>query len=273
MAEQSFDDITYRKGQSVIRMLESYVGEETFRDGVRAYMKRYAYQNTVTDNLWSEIEAVSAKQIKQIADDFTLRPGVPMITVEAESPGPDGVMLKLKQGRFAVDDGPYDPFLWHIPVLAASAGAANPSAAQLFEGSDTVSFPIKGKVPIKINYSQTAYYRSQYSREVFESLAQQFGSLPAVDQLGLLYDTWALGEVGKAPIAGYFELIANARIDADPSIWRQIIETLISVDALYAGLPQRENLRAFGRKISATSFCFCGVGADIGRSRYCRRAA
>jgi aminopeptidase N len=249
VAEQSFDDITYRKGQSVIRMLESYIGEEKFRNGVRSYMKRYAYQNTVTDNLWDELEAAGAKQIKQIADDFTLQPGVPMVTVEAETAGPDDVRLNLRQGRFAVDDGPHDPFLWHIPILAAPAGAATPSAAQLFEGRETISFSIKGKLPIKINYGQTAYYRTQYSKEVFESLTLQFGSLPAADQLGLLYDAWALGEVGKAPITGYLELISKTPIGADPSIWRQIIETLISVDALYAGLAQRENLRAFARKI------------------------
>jgi hypothetical protein len=230
-------------------MLESYVGEEKFRNGVRAYMKRYAYQNTVTDNLWSELEAAGAKQIKQIADDFTLHPGVPMITIEAELPGSGSVRLDLKQGRFAVDDGPYDLFLWRIPVLAAPAGAATTPVPRLFEASETVSFSIEGKPPIKINYGQTAYYRSQYSREVFESLTQQFGALPAVDQLGLLYDAWALGEVAKAPITRYFELIAKTPIGADPSIWRQIIETLISVDLLYSGLAQRENLRAYGRKI------------------------
>src|SRR4029077_4674668 len=76
-ADEAFDDITYQKGQAVIRMLESYVGEDVFRDGVRRYMKRYAYKNTVTDDLWAEIAAAGAKDIKAIADDFTLQIGVP----------------------------------------------------------------------------------------------------------------------------------------------------------------------------------------------------
>lgn len=37
-------------------MLEAYVGADGFRDGVRSYMRRYAYRNTVSENLWDEIE-------------------------------------------------------------------------------------------------------------------------------------------------------------------------------------------------------------------------
>ena len=34
-ANSAFDDITYQKGQSFIRMLESFLGEDAFRDGIR----------------------------------------------------------------------------------------------------------------------------------------------------------------------------------------------------------------------------------------------
>src|SRR4051812_37600938 len=55
-ANQAFDAITYLKGQAVVRMLEDYVGEDAFRQGVRAYMGRYAYQNTTTADFWAELE-------------------------------------------------------------------------------------------------------------------------------------------------------------------------------------------------------------------------
>jgi aminopeptidase N len=119
-ADQAFDDITYRKGQAVIRMLESYVGEEVFRQGVRRYMKRYAYKNAVTDDLWAEMTAAGAKNIKAIADDFTLQAGVPLISLESASNEGDAVKLSLRQGRFGLDPDSRKPLVWHVPVIAAS---------------------------------------------------------------------------------------------------------------------------------------------------------
>jgi aminopeptidase N len=80
-ASQAFDAITYQKGEAVIRMLEAYVGPDAWRAGVRAYMKKHAHGNTVSDDLWREIEAAAGKPITDIAHDFTLQPGVPLITV------------------------------------------------------------------------------------------------------------------------------------------------------------------------------------------------
>jgi aminopeptidase N len=72
--QSAFDDITYRKGRAVIRMVENYIGPPAFQAGVQAYMKRYAYKNTVTDNLWDELERASGKKIKDIIGDFTTKP-------------------------------------------------------------------------------------------------------------------------------------------------------------------------------------------------------
>jgi len=46
----------------VIRMLEAYVGEDAFRAGVRNYIAHHAYGNTVTDDLWREVDAVSPRK-------------------------------------------------------------------------------------------------------------------------------------------------------------------------------------------------------------------
>ena len=70
-ANQAFDSITYQKGSAVIRMLETYIGEKTFRAGVRNYIKAHAYGNAVTNNLWHELSKVSSTIINEIARDFT----------------------------------------------------------------------------------------------------------------------------------------------------------------------------------------------------------
>ena len=103
-ASQAFDAITYQKGGAVIRMLEGYVGEDAWREGVRNYMKAHAYGNTVSDDLWREVQAAAGKPILDIAHDFTLQPGVPMIRVESATCNDGKTTLHADAGR--VHQGP-----------------------------------------------------------------------------------------------------------------------------------------------------------------------
>ena len=78
---EAFDSITYLKGQAVIGMLESTLGSDIFRKGIRSYMAKYKYQNTVTEQLWEELSKASGTNIATIAHDFTLQGGVPLVTL------------------------------------------------------------------------------------------------------------------------------------------------------------------------------------------------
>jgi hypothetical protein len=265
-ADQAFDDMTYRKGQAVIRMIESYIGETAFRDGVRTYMKRYAYNNTVTDQLWAELESAASKPIKTVADDFTLQTGVPLVSLEAEQPQGTSTTLTIRQSRFAVDESAGDVHVWHTPVSAAPVGSSAPVVPQLVTGPGPVSISVSGAPPIKLNFGQKAYYRSRYSREALLLLSARFGSLTPADQLGLLNDSWALGEAGLAPVGDYLGLIQRVSLDAETVVWRQLIETLVSIDSVYAGLQGRNLFRAFGRDMLNPRFKPIGWNAQAGES-------
>src|SRR5215831_5788115 len=100
-AQTAFDGITYNKGQAFIRMLESYLGETAFRDGIRSYMASHAYRNTTTADLWKALEAAARKPVTKIAASFTEQEGVPLIAAETNCVG-GKQQLVLKQERFAV---------------------------------------------------------------------------------------------------------------------------------------------------------------------------
>lgn len=51
--EQVFDAISYCKGSCVVNMIYHTLGFEHFRDGLRNYMKKHAYGNTETIDLWN----------------------------------------------------------------------------------------------------------------------------------------------------------------------------------------------------------------------------
>lgn len=96
---EAFDGITYMKGQAVIGMMESTLGADVFRNGIRRYMAKYKYGNTVTNQLWTELSAASGRDIASIARDFTLQGGVPLVTMTgAQCVGGD-TKVSLSQGR------------------------------------------------------------------------------------------------------------------------------------------------------------------------------
>jgi aminopeptidase N len=252
-ADEAFDDITYRKGQAVIRMLEGYIGEQAFRDGVRNYMKRYAFRNTVSDDFWTELARVS-KPIKAIADEFTLQPGVPLISVETETLEGGSTKLTLTQARFAVDDSSEDKREWHTPVSAASVNAQSAIRTLLIAGPQPTAMSIDGTPPVKINIGQTAYFRSRYAETLFPALVDRFNDLSASDQLGLLYDVWALGEAGAMGVGSYLDLTKKVPLDTDTTVWRQVIDTVEYVEMLYAGLAGRTGFCAYARSLLGPLF-------------------
>lgn len=231
-ASQAFDGITYGKGSAVIGMLEDYVGAEQWRAGVRNYIKAHAYGNAVTDQLWAEVDkAAPGKQFTQVAHDFTLQPGVPLIKASARCEAGKTVVA-LEQGEYTVDRPGKTPLHWHVPV-AVRGGDGN-VVRTLVDGQGSVTLPgCSG--PVLVNAGQKGYYRTLYAPAQFKALAAGFATLPVVDQLGVMMDAGALATVGLQPEADLLDLTAKVPLDASPDLWLQVAGTLGGIDDLYEG--------------------------------------
>ena len=257
-ANQAFDTITYSKGMSVIRMLENYVGADAFRAGVRSYIKAHAYGNTVTDDLWRELDKTSPRPVTQIAHDFTLQPGVPLIRVAPSKGG-----ARLTQDRFAMDATANTPLTWHVPVLAQQTGAKD-----IWRGVVTRKAPadIAGGAGV-VNEGQAGYFRTQYAPALFAALAAQFRTLSADDQLGLINDTRMLGYTGYEPLADFLSLAKQADPAMDSQVQDALTGRLQGIDTLYEGLPGQGAFRAFGRRLLNPLFAKIGWDAKKGESQ------
>jgi aminopeptidase N len=243
-AAQAFDAISYSKGESVIRMLEGYVGEDAWRQGVRSYMKAHAYGNTASDDLWRAVEAAAGQPITAIAHDFTLQPGVPMIRVESATCHEGKTTLQLTQGEFSRDNPNKKPLAWRVPVTAKPLGAATPTRQVVTAGKATMTVP--GCEPIVVNAGQSGYYRTLYAPAHFGEIAQRFASLPAIDQLGILTDSWALGLAGQQASPDVLKLALAAPPTADPQVWGKIATVLSRLNDYYDGEGERQaRLRTF----------------------------
>ena len=240
-ASQAFDTITYQKGESVIRMLEAYVGADTWRTAVRSYMRKHAYGNTVSNDLWREVDAAAGKPVSAIAHDFTLQPGVPLIRVGETACKAGNTIVTLSQGEFTKDREQKKPLSWRVPVIAQTLGNASQARVLVQNGKATLTVP--GCGPLLVNAGQSGYYRTLYAPQQAGALAASFAQLPAIDQLGLLSDSQSLGMAGLQNPADFLDLVKATPLTADPQVWGKVAGALDSLHDQYAGDQLRQ--RAF----------------------------
>jgi len=244
-AAQAFDAISYSKGEAVIRMLEGYVGDDAWREGVRRYMKAHAYGNTASDDLWREVEAAAGQPITAIAHDFTLQPGVPMIRVASATCQNNQTTLQLVQGEFSKDKPDKKPLAWRVPVTVKSLGAKAAPVRHVVQGGKA-TLTVPGCDPVVVNAGQTGYYRTLYAPPQFGAIAKRFATLPAIDQLGILSDTWALGLAGQQPSTDVMALALATPPTADPQVWGKLAGVFESLNGYYDGEGERQaRLRSF----------------------------
>ncbi|MEK0082609.1 M1 family metallopeptidase [Benzoatithermus flavus] len=264
-ADQAFDEITYQKGQAVIRMLEAYLGPDTFRDGIRRYMRAHAYGNTVTGDLWEQLAAASGKKVADVAASFTRQPGVPLVAAEPGACKGSRRTIELRQQRFALDDPNPPPLSWQVPVGLRTVGTPAATAEILLDGAATVPLGSCGEeAAVTANADGIGYYRVAYAPALFAALTRRFADLSPADALTVLSDSWALSEAGRAPVGNYLTLTRKIAADADYAVWRQVFDTLSYLDELYEGAPGRAAFQAYARSVLAPVAARLGWDAKPG---------
>src|SRR5690606_25787850 len=242
-ANLAFDTITYEKGLAVIRMLEAYVGEEDFRQGVRDYLNARHYGNAQTEDLWRAVQAASGQPILEIARSFTGQPGFPILT--AASPGcarTRGSDIQLMQRRFAMDDASRTDELWEIPLVARRG---NEEARAVLDASSGRVEMDAGCLPYLVNAGQTGFFRVLYDPDNFEQLRANFRTLDTADQLGLLLDYWAFARSGDATFANYLDLVAQLPADANPALADDTMASLAALASYANGRPSELAVNTF----------------------------
>jgi aminopeptidase N len=263
-AQSAFDTITYDKGSTFLRMLEAYLGKTAFRDGIRAYVKRHAYANTTTADLWAALAAASGKPVAAIASDWTTQPGFPLLDVDAECDGGRRRVV-LRQRPFRVPDDGTGPTgaserRWNVPVQLGSVGAGGGPADYLLlrEANAAVVRDVDCAAPLLVDADNVGFFRVRYAAPLFDALAARWRDLPDGARLKLLADTSALVRADQAPLARWLALVE--RIDDEPrlAIWDQLLADLERFDQLSVGEAARPALHRFAVGVLAPRFARLG---------------
>ncbi len=216
-ANEMFDNLTYIKGSSVLRMLEQFLGEETFRRGVSQYLKDHAYANTETSDLWAALEAASGEPVGEIMDTWIFQSGFPRLTVAGE---PGAYTITQEQFRY-LEPGDHR---WHVPVQLRSNGGEQ--RLLLSDESTTVD----AGAHLVVNSGGNGFYRVQYSSELQTALRENVGTLQAAERHGIVSDLWADVLKGGSDAGDFLALVDQLREEQEVEVWEAVLGGLGELD-------------------------------------------
>ena len=167
--EEVFDPISYEKGASVLRMIESYVGEEAFRKGVNAYLEKHQYANATSEDFFAAVTAASGKPVDRVMGTFVLQPGVPQLDITTACAG-SRTSVTLRQSRFLLDGSTSQGReRWQIPVCLKSPGAAASCVVLTEDEADVSARRDRARHGCSPMPAERGYYRTAYPRRCPES--------------------------------------------------------------------------------------------------------
>jgi aminopeptidase N len=247
--DEAFDTIAYEKGASVVRMVESYVGAETFRKGVNAYLQGHAYGNATSEDFAKAIASTSGTAVDRILPTFVNQTGVPVIGVSVSCPRNETVAT-LTQHRFLLDgtdEG--DRTLWQVPVCFEKA--SSPSCFVLNDQRHEYTIDASACRPwVFANAGARGYYRTEYTPELLRALGPHVqAQLTAPERLSLIDDEWAMVRASRHSAADYLTLVTQYGGEHVSGVLADVTNRLTFVREYLTSGESRPQFETFARRL------------------------
>jgi puromycin-sensitive aminopeptidase len=208
-ALQRVDAITYQKGAAVLRMLETYLGDEVFRAGVRIYLERFAGGVATAADFWRALDAASGQDVSHIAETWITQPGHPVVAIRGE-----GDRLRLRQERFFQDPAASGGERWPVPLVLRTEGGETRATFDETEGS-IARPPGRWLFP---NARAAGFYRFTLDDDLRSALLDNLAALSPEERVFLLGNDWALLQAGRIDASRYLALVRALRGERDRAV-------------------------------------------------------
>ncbi|KAF0278307.1 hypothetical protein FOG50_00873 [Hanseniaspora uvarum] len=234
---QIFDAISYAKGGSLLRMIKTWLGEKDFVAGVSSYLKAFAWQNATTADLWTHLEKISGKPVKESMSIWTKNVGHPIVTVEETNKTETEITLKLTQNRFlktADVKTEEDQVIYPIVLFfktEANTKEGTFDTTKIFDTRETtITLPVSAATDFyKLNGNQSGFFVTKYPESRYEQLAKQSSLMSDDDKAGLIGEMTSLCAAGAIKTSIFLNLIVNWKKESSPAIWNQMLVALGSI--------------------------------------------
>lgn len=239
-----FDAISYNKGASVIHMLHGYLGADLFRDGLRHYLKKHAYDNADTKDLWTALEDTSGKPVREFMHSWTSLPGFPLLSVKKQKD-----MFHLEQHRFyALEPNTPRIEVWPIPLLAG------PEANDQMQATNAqISTHIT-----KFNQGQSGFYRTHYDEASLHAIKKSVPTMSPVDRLGILADVFETAKAGYGSTSDAIALLKKYEDEDNAAVWDIIAAQLGDLRRVMDDEAIRESIKPLIRQLISKQYSRLG---------------
>ena len=234
--EEMFDSISYGKASDVLLMVENYLGEETFRQGVHAYLAAHEYGNATAEDFWNAQTATSHKPVNKIMESFVAQPGEPLLTFSSPASG----KVSVDQMRFFLSPGikPDPSQKWTIPVCFKNGSGAQD--CQILT-PNTLALKIPSAGLFFANAGGKGYYRSTYAPRQYAALVNQVETaLTPTERISLTGDEWAQVRANKATVGDYLNLVAALKADPEDGVVNNATGALSDIAVQIADTPKEK---------------------------------
>ncbi len=262
-AEGMFDAITYEKGGALLRMLEQYLGEQRFRDGIRHYLRTHRYGNTETSDLWDALETTTGEPVRRLMDSWIWQPGYPLVSATLASTE-GGADLVLTQRRFRFESPPPESAgeaTWVVPVHVLDGGSEHRLLLDGDAGPARVPLEDPDGVVV-VNAGGHGFFRVAYDAALRTRLTgEALASLTTVERYGLIDDAWAATVAGDMTAGELLEFLEGFADEREHAVWQAIVVALRGLDRLVDG-PAADRFRARVRALVGPALAELGEPAD-----------
>jgi puromycin-sensitive aminopeptidase len=284
-AEGMFDVLTYEKGAAVVRMLEQYLGEERFRNGIRRYMAENQYGNAETTDLWDAIEAETGEPVRSIMDSWIFQGGFPLISFRA-----DGSTITFSQepmaylggdtGDEVVDgsgNGGSRP-VWKAPIRyrcgpAGTNGSGEAAVDRLLLDEMSASIELASAPGwLVANTSGAGFFRVVYDDDQLDALAGvAMEAMEPIERYALVDDAFASVLAGRSTTPAFLNLIEALSGEENRSVWQRLISGLRQLDRLLDDGEAREVMQEVAHDVLAPPLANLGLAPRVGENERSRQ--
>ncbi|XP_062159285.1 aminopeptidase M1-like isoform X2 [Alnus glutinosa] len=235
--DEIFDSISYEKGASVIRMLQSYLGAESFQRSLASYIKKYACSNAKTEDLWAALEEGSGEPVNKLMNSWTKQKGYPVVSVKVKDE-----KLAFEQSQF-LSSGSHGDGHWIVPITLCCGSYDVRKNFLLQTKSETLDIKEflsdrsgAASAWIKINVDQTGFYRVKYDEDLSGRLryAMESKYLSATDRFGILDDSFALCMARQQSLTSLLTLMGAYREELEYIVLSNLISISFKVARIVA---------------------------------------
>ena len=198
--------IVYAKGGRLLVMVRKLIGEEAFRAGLKSYFEKFAYKNTVGNDLWQELESASGQPIVNLMNAWISQPGLPVVSVSSSHN-----TAILSQERFFIGEHQPSDALWPIPLFANQ-----PLDVKILDQKGTT---VSIEKPLQLNCGLSAHFVTKYDESTREYLLKNITELPTLDKICILQDATILARAGFENSASLLPLALSLKTETNEKVF------------------------------------------------------